>query len=140
MRFFFHGGTHDDTVFFDCSTKHSKVCLSTLSSFLELLFGLGDALVPVAGWLGVSLFVEGNLVHHGDMLLPVPVDSSMPILALEWVILDVVLFHQLEECLVSAKRHASQLVVIPMLSKHVFDVAVLVSAKGDSVHVGAVLA
>lgn len=64
----------------------------------------------------------------------------MPVLALQGVILNMVLFHQLEKSLISAKRHAPQLVVIPMFVEHVLDIAVLVSAERDSVHVGAVLA
>ena len=50
----------------------------------------------------------------------------MLVLGLDRIIVDAILFQDLEEVLVAAKGDASEHVVVPLLGEHVFDVVSVV--------------
>jgi hypothetical protein len=70
----------------------------------------------------------------------IPSHCGVSVLAGEWVLINLVLLHQVEHLQVATETDASQLVVVPLVVMDVFDVTVLVSAKSDSVHISACLA
>jgi hypothetical protein len=64
----------------------------------------------------------------------------MSVLAADGVAVNLVLLEQIEQRLVTAKADGSELVIVPLFAEDVLDVAILVAAEGNAVHVGAVLA
>lgn len=99
--------------------------------------GLGelDSLGPVFWWLSL---VEWDTVHLGEMALAIPSHTRMSVLVEDWLALDAVFFEELEERHVASELHRSQLIVIPLFTKNIFDVGVLVSSESFSMYMCAI--
>ena len=92
-----------------------------------------DSLVEILGRFWVSLNFKRQIVHQRNVLLSVPGNASMSVLAGESVVVDLILLQQVEEGLISTEADASELVIVPLGVENIFDVRVLVSAENYSV-------
>jgi len=84
-----------------------KISLQILSAFHELLFGLLNSLIPILWWFWVSVDIEWEAVHKSDMLLSVPSDAGVSILAAHVLVINLILLHNGEQRLITTEAHTS---------------------------------
>ena len=97
-----------------------KILERILQSHGYLILGFSKGLLPF--FVGLGLRKE-NVIHFGDVLLPVPDQSGMLVNDSNILGSQLVLFQNRKQILVAAVRYGSKLVVIPLLAEYVLDVA-----------------
>ena len=99
------------------------------------LFGPSYPLIHVfRGLRNVPLWTKA--VHGGQMLFAMPNQSWMNVSFLQLQVLNFILFHQIENLLVTAILDGLQAVIVPIFTAAFFDVAVGHRAVGVIVEVG----
>lgn len=110
----------------DVATDNFQVLAPLHRVFGQLLFRELVSLVPILWWLGI---VEIHSVHLGNVTLLVPGYASVSMLDVQFLIFDAVFFEKLEKWFISSDLDRPQLIVIPMITMHVFDVTLALSSE-----------